>query len=151
MSWFGFGSSSSFKKRGGKHDGTSSPKKFGVKSPTAGPDADDGDVTDNNTMAAKMITLDSARRRRADEGAIFTSTVCPPGSGLQNSCELPFGFVWTPMAVCNEKIVVTTTTTNKNDDDGDDDDEEEEEEDDELSASDESKNDGSGGVHSNSL
>jgi len=127
MSWFGFGSSSSFKKRGGKHDGTSSPKKFGVKSPTAGPDADDGDVTDNNTMAAKMITLDSARRRRADEGAIFTSTVCPPGSGLQNSCELPFGFVWTPMAVCNEKIVVTTTTTNKNDDDGDDDDEEEEE------------------------
>lgn len=40
----------------------------------------------------------SAYRERADQGAAFTSRKCPPGPGLENSCELPFGFVWTPMA-----------------------------------------------------
>lgn len=40
----------------------------------------------------------SARRERTDQGPTFTSTKCPPGTGLENSCELPFGFVWTPMA-----------------------------------------------------
>lgn len=43
----------------------------------------------------------SASRRRADEGAVFTSSKCPPGLGLENSCELPFAFVWTPMAIYN--------------------------------------------------
>lgn len=35
---------------------------------------------------------------RRGVGAAFTSTKCPNGPGLENSCELPFGFVWTPMA-----------------------------------------------------
>ena len=34
---------------------------------------------------------------RPRSGAAFTSSKCPPGQGLENSCELPFGFVWTPL------------------------------------------------------
>lgn len=41
---------------------------------------------------------DPAARYRAGEGATFTSSKCPPGRGLENTCELPFGFVWTPLA-----------------------------------------------------
>lgn len=40
-----------------------------------------------------------AYRRRADEGALFTASKCPHEPGLENSCELPFGIVWTPLAV----------------------------------------------------
>jgi hypothetical protein len=42
-----------------------------------------------------------ASRFRADEGGLFTSSKCPPGPGLENCCELPFGFIWTPMAPSN--------------------------------------------------
>jgi hypothetical protein len=31
-------------------------------------------------------------------GARFSSSKCPPGPGLENSCELPFGFVWSPLS-----------------------------------------------------
>ena len=40
-----------------------------------------------------------AYRRRAYAGAAFTASKCPHDSGLESSCELPFGFAWTPMAV----------------------------------------------------
>ncbi len=40
----------------------------------------------------------SDTRRRRGAGAAFTATKCPSGPGLENSCELPFGFVWSPMA-----------------------------------------------------
>ncbi len=36
-------------------------------------------------------------------GAAFTASKCPNQSGLKNSCELPFGFVWTPMAHMRDK------------------------------------------------
>ena len=36
-------------------------------------------------------------RRRS--GAVFSSRQCPPASGgLEHSCQLPFGFLWTPFA-----------------------------------------------------
>lgn len=44
-----------------------------------------------------------ARRRRADEGATFTAAKCPGGPGLNNSCEMPFGILWTPMAVYDDQ------------------------------------------------
>ena len=47
----------------------------------------------------------SAFRRRADEGAIFTSSKCPHAPGLKYSCELPFGLVWTPMAVYKNDVM----------------------------------------------
>jgi hypothetical protein len=48
----------------------------------------------------------AAYRHRADEGALFTSSKCPPGPGLENSCELPFGFIWTPMSPSSGDISV---------------------------------------------
>ncbi|KAG7364666.1 Sec23/Sec24 zinc finger domain containing protein [Nitzschia inconspicua] len=45
-----------------------------------------------------------AYRLRADEGAVFTASKCPPGPGLENTCELPFGFLWSPMAIYNESL-----------------------------------------------
>jgi Sec23/Sec24 trunk domain/Sec23/Sec24 zinc finger len=37
-----------------------------------------------------------AARYRSDQGAVFSSSKCPPGPG--QTCGLPFGFVWTPLA-----------------------------------------------------
>ena len=45
-------------------------------------------------------------RHRGGDGALFTSSKCPPGPGLENSCELPFGFVWTPMSRNNNVALV---------------------------------------------
>jgi hypothetical protein len=45
-------------------------------------------------------------RHRANEGALFTSSKCPPGPGLENSCELPFGLLWTPMSPSSGDISV---------------------------------------------
>jgi hypothetical protein len=39
-----------------------------------------------------------AARYRAGSGALFSFSKGPPGPGLHNSCELPFGFVYTPLA-----------------------------------------------------
>eukprot|EP00533_Pseudo-nitzschia_delicatissima_P000494 CAMPEP_0116085742 /NCGR_PEP_ID=MMETSP0327-20121206/4484_1 /TAXON_ID=44447 /ORGANISM="Pseudo-nitzschia delicatissima, Strain B596" /LENGTH=926 /DNA_ID=CAMNT_0003576747 /DNA_START=93 /DNA_END=2873 /DNA_ORIENTATION=- len=36
-------------------------------------------------------------------GASFTAMKCPHDTGLKNSCELPFGMVWTPMAVTGDE------------------------------------------------
>eukprot|EP00537_Pseudo-nitzschia_pungens_P008061 CAMPEP_0172356812 /NCGR_PEP_ID=MMETSP1060-20121228/1195_1 /TAXON_ID=37318 /ORGANISM="Pseudo-nitzschia pungens, Strain cf. cingulata" /LENGTH=961 /DNA_ID=CAMNT_0013077155 /DNA_START=110 /DNA_END=2995 /DNA_ORIENTATION=+ len=43
-----------------------------------------------------------AYRRRADEGAIFTASKLPNDAGLENSCELPFSMIWSPMAIYND-------------------------------------------------
>ncbi len=48
--------------------------------------------------AAPAPPKPSASRERTDEGPTFASSKCPRGPGLENSCELPFGLVWTPMA-----------------------------------------------------
>ena len=40
----------------------------------------------------------SAHRYRAGDGPLFSSSKCPPGPGLESSCELPFGFLWTPLS-----------------------------------------------------
>jgi Sec23/Sec24 trunk domain/Sec23/Sec24 zinc finger len=40
-----------------------------------------------------------AHRYRAHEGAIFSSSKCPSSAESSSTCELPFGFVWSPMAV----------------------------------------------------
>lgn len=50
-----------------------------------------------------------AFRRRAGDGPVFTSTKCPPAPGLKHSCELPFGFVWTPMSPSGTVAVVSTS------------------------------------------
>ena len=66
-------------------------------------------------MSSSSYSYDRASRYRAGNGALFTSTKCPPpvvGSnqydvgGLNCSCQLPFGFLYTPMAAISE----TTTT-----------------------------------------
>lgn len=118
-SWFGFSSSSS----SASASKTTPPKKKGNKddkgstSPTA--------PSSSSSLKIETTKTADARRRRADEGALFTSSVCPPGPALKNSCELPFGFVWTPMAICNEKIVIGKQGSSSDDgnDDEDDDDE----------------------------
>lgn len=52
------------------------------------------------------VSSHPAFRRRAD-GPVFTSTKCPPGPGLQYSCELPFGFIWTPMSPSSSVALVS--------------------------------------------
>lgn len=37
-------------------------------------------------------------RYRSGNGALFSSTKCPPGPDLSSQCDLPFGVVWTPFA-----------------------------------------------------
>lgn len=51
------------------------------------------------------MTSSAKTPRRAFEGPTFSALKCPRNGGLENSCELPFGFVWTPMAPCNEEAV----------------------------------------------
>ncbi|GKY95193.1 COPII-coated vesicle budding, variant 3 [Mayamaea pseudoterrestris] len=41
-------------------------------------------------------TESSFTRYRAGNGPIFSASKTPPGPGLEQSCELPFGFLWTP-------------------------------------------------------
>ena len=48
---------------------------------------------------------DKGRRYRSGDGAQFSSKKCPSGPGLETSCELPFGFVITPMAPYNKENV----------------------------------------------
>ncbi|KAL7575763.1 hypothetical protein ACA910_003093 [Epithemia clementina (nom. ined.)] len=59
-----------------------------------------------------------ASRYRAGNGALFTSSKCPPATsghnhqdpgGLTSSCELPFGFLYTPMAVVDSENETTTS------------------------------------------
>jgi len=62
-----------------------------------------------------MASYSSASRYRAGNGALFTSSKCPPtqdhvdsgatvdpGMTLSSTCELPFGFLYTPMAATED-------------------------------------------------
>ena len=44
------------------------------------------------------LSLNSCYRRRADTGAVFSSSCCPSRPGLSQSCEIPFGMILTPLA-----------------------------------------------------
>lgn len=44
-------------------------------------------------------------RYRSGDGAQFSAKKCPPGPGLENCCELPFGFLLTPMAPCKQENI----------------------------------------------
>lgn len=57
------------------------------------------------------VTLHPAYRRRAGDGPVFTSRKCPNGPGLKHTCELPFGFVWTPMSPSPSSDATTTTSS----------------------------------------
>ena len=50
-----------------------------------------------------------AFRRRAGDGPVFTSLKVPMAPGLKHSCELPFGFVWTPMSPSSSVAVASTS------------------------------------------
>jgi Sec23/Sec24 zinc finger/Sec23/Sec24 trunk domain len=61
-----------------------------------------------------------AARYRSDQGAVFSSSKCPPGAG--QTCGLPFGFLWTPLAPTSQQSsssdgsntdASTTSTTNE--------------------------------------
>jgi Sec23/Sec24 zinc finger/Sec23/Sec24 trunk domain len=97
-SWFGFSSSSP----SSRSDERESKSNDDGATAATDDDDDDDETASIRTTTAPRRRRPSAFRRRADEGATFTSSKCPPGPGLQNSCELPFGFVWTPMAAYND-------------------------------------------------
>jgi hypothetical protein len=65
----------------------------------------------DNNDSKYHVDDDPASRYRSGEGMNFSSTKCPPGPGLENNCELPFGFLWTPMAALPSTRMTTTTTT----------------------------------------
>jgi Sec23/Sec24 trunk domain/Sec23/Sec24 zinc finger len=56
------------------------------------------DNTETINMTEDALEDHPAARYRASNGALFSFTKGPPGPGLVNSCELPFGFVYTPLA-----------------------------------------------------
>jgi hypothetical protein len=47
-----------------------------------------------------------ASRYRAGDGVLFSSSKAPPGPGPENSCELPLGFIWTPLSPTNNLSVI---------------------------------------------
>ena len=59
--------------------------------------------------SSRAADVPLVRRARASRPT-FSSTKCPPGPGLANSCELPFGFLWTPMAASTERTVIPCPT-----------------------------------------
>jgi Sec23/Sec24 zinc finger/Sec23/Sec24 trunk domain len=44
-------------------------------------------------------------RYRSGDGCQFSSKKAPGGVGMDKCCELPFGFVWTPLAPCSEGTI----------------------------------------------
>jgi len=58
--------------------------------------------TNDESSEGSQDDTTPAHSRRAHSGVAFTALKCPRGSGLKNSCELPFGFVWTPMAASGD-------------------------------------------------
>jgi hypothetical protein len=52
-----------------------------------------------------------ASRYRAGDGVLFSSTKAPPGPGPENSCELPLGFIWTPLSPTNNISVIQNDDT----------------------------------------
>lgn len=61
-----------------------------------------------------LPTADDTVARRP-LGPAFSCTKCPPGPGLENSCELPFGFVWTPLEHADEADQVAVVDLTKED------------------------------------
>jgi len=61
------------------------------------------------------IQYNPASRYRAGSGAVFSSSKCPSGPGLEHSCELPFGFMWTPLSPTDESACAVISC---NSDDG---------------------------------
>lgn len=47
-----------------------------------------------------------ATRTEEEGGVVFTAEKCPPAPGLDMSCELPFGFIWTPMGKQDSNAVI---------------------------------------------
>lgn len=80
------------------------------------------DRNNNNSAEEEQQQHSSvASRYRSDEGAIFSSSKCPPAPGPQNGCGLPFGFLWTPLAPPTTTPTTHPTTTTgglKSDSDG---------------------------------
>ena len=60
--------------------------------------AEDEDAGEEDAPAAAAAAAAAVTRTEEEGGVIFTAGKCPPAPGLGASCELPFGFVWTPMA-----------------------------------------------------
>jgi predicted nucleic-acid-binding Zn-ribbon protein len=52
-----------------------------------------------------------ASRYRAGDGVLFSSSKAPPGPGPENSCELPLGFIWTPLSPSNNVSVIPSEDT----------------------------------------
>lgn len=52
-----------------------------------------------------------ASRYRAGDGVLFSSSKAPPGPGPENSCELPLGFIWTPLSPTNNISVIQSDDT----------------------------------------
>jgi hypothetical protein len=53
-----------------------------------------GDKKKKQSDDKRKVTL---TRTEEEGGVVFTAKKCPPAPGLDASCELPFGFIWTPM------------------------------------------------------
>jgi len=49
-----------------------------------------------------------AARYRAGDGVLFSSSKVPPGPGIENTCELPIGFIWTPLSPNNNMTTIQT-------------------------------------------
>lgn len=58
-------------------------------------------------MDIDAVANHPAFRRRGD-GPVFTASKCPPGPGLSYTCELPFGFIWTPMSPSSSVALVSS-------------------------------------------
>lgn len=49
-----------------------------------------------------------ASRYRAGDGVLFSSSKAPPGPGIENCCELPLGFIWTPLSPTDNISVINS-------------------------------------------
>jgi len=80
---------------------------FARKTNTTGEDDDDASATTTTTTGVGLPWVS-----RAYEGyPAFTSTKFPSGPGLEYSCELPFGVIWTPMAPTKDTKIIKCPTT----------------------------------------
>lgn len=58
-----------------------------------------------------MSSSSEYHRNSRRSGPLFTSRKAAAGPGLENSCELPFGFVWSPLLESSEGITDTTVVS----------------------------------------
>ena len=59
---------------------------------------DDDDDVDHDDDNKEDDDVHPCYRKRADAGAVFSSSCCPSRPGLSESCEIPFGVILTPLA-----------------------------------------------------